>query len=308
MARAERQVPAVYFGRPGALVTLPWPRGDQDRSYERLTFDFPTGSGQHMVSSLVGGSRSYAVNWNALHVDTYAAVEQYWTGNMGSGPWAYIDPALTNLLRPNQASSTNAYYDTRHWTTLGGSSGSLFSNSTVAQIHRVGATRSLEWRFPVAAATNPELNFAYPYRSWFGFPVVPGLSYAWAAWVKPDGTIDTSITAQMKIKWVDAAGVQVTDIGDTAAAVTGWTRRSLIGVAPAGTAYAQPRFVLTGATITTGGSLFVDEPLFEQDTVLNNWAPGGGIRPVEIIGLNDSDPFETRFRKSPTMLLRELAP
>jgi hypothetical protein len=260
-----------------------------------------------MVSSLISGSRANVLNWNALHVDTFKLVDQYWSGTMGVGPWVLIDPAMTNMLRPNQSGACSAYNDSRHWVSAGGSGGTIAANSNVTHIHRVGATRSLQWLFAVAAAGSPELSFLYPYRSWFGFPVMPGLSYAWSAWVKPDGVIDTSVTLQMKMQWVDTAGVQVTDIGDTATAVTAWTRRSLVGVAPAGAAYVRPRIVLTSATMTTGGSVYVDEPMLEQDTVVNDWAPGTGIRPVEMIGLNEPVPFASRFRKSLSMTLRELA-
>lgn len=305
--RSDRNYPSLYFGRPGSLITMPYPRGDMDRSYERPTFDFATGSGQHMVSSLVGGSRPYTVSWEALHVDTYKRVEQYWTGMMGTGPWVFIDPSMTNMLRPNQSSAGNAYYDTRHWVTAGGSGGTLATNSNATHIHRPGATRSMQWLFGVAAAGSPELSFTYPYRSWFGFPVVPTLSYAWSAWLKPDGVVDASITLQMKMQWVDAAGASISDIGDTATAVTAWTQRSLVGVAPAGAAFVRPRVVATSGTITTGGSVYIDEPMLEQDTVVNDWAPGTGLRPVEILGFNEPVPFAARFRKSLALTLRELA-
>ena len=36
MVRDSRYWPNVYFGRPGALTTLPWPRGGVDRPYEKL--------------------------------------------------------------------------------------------------------------------------------------------------------------------------------------------------------------------------------------------------------------------------------
>jgi hypothetical protein len=85
-------------------------------------------------------------------------------------------------------------------------------------------------------------------------------------------------------------------------------QHSVIAVAPAGAYYCRPIFVATGSTITVGGSIYIDEPMLEQDTVLNNWAPGTGLRPVEILGLSDSVPFNARFRKGISLVLRELAP
>jgi hypothetical protein len=307
--RTERQVPLVYFGRPGALVSLPWPGSDLDAPYDRSVFDFMTGAGQHMVSLLSSGSRSYTVNWKALHVDNYKLIEQYWTGMMGQGPWVFIDPSLRNLLRVNQAAATNVYNDTRQFATTGGDNGTLSSNSVATFIHRTGAPRSLRWLFGVAAATTPTLSLTYAYRSWWGVPVVPGLSYAFSSWVRPDGTVDSAISCEARVRWVDAAGATLSDLaGGAVATVPAWNRVTAVGVAPAGAAYAQPRWQATGSTITTGASLYIDEPMFEQDTVVNDWAPGTGLRPVEIVGLSDATPFSVRMRAAITMGLRELAP
>jgi hypothetical protein len=308
--RVDRQYPDIYFGRPGALVKMPYPRGDMDRGYDRLVYDFPTGSGQHMVSSLVGGSRLYSLAWAALHMDNFRMIEQYWTGAMGVGPWVVIDPAAGNLLLPNVASATSTWNDTRSWATSTGAAnmGQLSSNQTATFIHRTGAPRSLRWMFSVAAATTPILGMASPYRGWFGIPVVPGLSYALSAWARPDNIVDSSITLAIKFRWMDATGVQIgTDVSGGDIVMTGWTRLSVVGVAPVGAVYLQPIFVATGSTITTGASIYIDETLLEQDTVVNDWAPGTGVRPVEILGLPEVVPFAARFRKGLTMTLRELS-
>lgn len=307
MPRADLNYPSVYLGRPGSLVTLPYPRGDQDRPYERPVADFQTGFGQHIVSSLATGSRLRTVNWNALHVDNYAKVEQFWTGMMGQGPWAYIDPANTNMLLPNQASATNLYGDARTMTV---SLGAISSQALSSFIHRAGATRSLRWLFAAApGATTPTLSFTAPYRSWYGFPAVPGLSYAFSCWMRPDGTVDTDITASVRINWMDAAGatLSTTSSGDLATG-NAWVRRSAVGVAPAGTAYARPTVVVTGSTVLAGASLYLDELLLEQDSVVNDWAPGVGTKAVEILDLSDISPFNARFRQAVTLSLREVAP
>jgi hypothetical protein len=309
MARSERQVPSIYFGRPGALVILPWPRGDLSKPYERLTSDFVTGTGQHAIQSATLGSRLYTVNWNALHQDTFTLIEQYTTGNMGLGPWVLIDPSAPNLLLPNQAASTNNSYDVLGIATSTGaaSMGNPLSNTDATQIHRTGATRSIRWQFVSAASGSPTLVFGPPYRNWFGIPVVPGLSYAWSTWMKPDGVVDSAITMSARIQWLDAAGGQLSEStsGDFTPAT--WLRFSAIAAAPAGAAYARPVIVSTSATITTGASIYVDEPLFEQDTVANSWAPGTGVRAVEIVSMTETAPFAARFRSSLALNLRELA-
>lgn len=309
MVRANRLVPSVYFGRPGALVTLPYPRGDIDRSYDRQVFDFLTGSGQHMISSCAEGSRPYTVSWNALHVDNFALIEQYWVGAMGTGPWAFIDPATTNMLMPNQASATNAMLDSTGWQTSTGAAnmGTIISNTSSTFIHRSRATRSIRWQFTVAPATTPVLTVTPPYRNWFGIPVVIGLPYAFSGWVRADGVVDSSITMALKMRWLDSAGAQLSEAtsGDIVVGTT-FTQLSVIQTAPAGAAYVYPYLSTTGATITTGGSIYADEFLLEQDSVVNPWAPGTGVRPVEILALPETSPFDSRFRKGLGMTLREL--
>lgn len=313
MVRADRNYPDVYFGRPGALQRLPYPRGDMDKSYDRSVFDFQTGSGEHQVSSLAGGSRQRTINWNALHVDNYAILERYWTGMAGVGPFVFIDPSDRNLLMPNQASATSSFYDARHWHTSTGAAdmGTLLSNGAggITQ-HSVYNTRSLRWYFnssPVNAS--PLLILDAPYRNWAGYPVVPGLSYFFSAWARPDSVVDTSITMAAKIQWLDATGALVSEVSGGALVMSaGWVQHSVSGVAPAGAVYVRPVFLVTGATVTVNGSVYIDEPMLEQDTVLNTWAPGTGLRPVELLGLTDAVPFNARFRKAISLVLRELAP
>lgn len=308
MPRGERNEPDIYFGRPGALVQLPWPKGDVESPFDRLTHDFVTGAGQHQVAQLLGGSRLYTLSWNALHVDNYRKIEQYYLGAMGVGPWCIIDPSRPNLLMPNQAAATAVWNTTRDWSVSAADHGKLESNLSTAHIYRTGSPRSLRWYFNVAATAFPVLTLTTPYRSWPGMPVKGGLSYAFSARVKPDGVVDTSITVAAKIRWLDSAGVLIgAEVSGGDIAVGAWTRLSCIAVAPANAAYAVPRLVCTGSSIITGSSLYVDEPLMEQDTVVNDWAPGTGVRPVEILSLTDSTPFATRARLKPVMTLRELA-
>lgn len=308
MVRSLRQWPSVYFGRPGALVTMPWPRGDIDKPYDRQVFDFITGSGQHLISTTAQGSRPYTVTWNALHADNFRAIEQYWAGQMGVGPWAFIDPSMNNMLLPNQAAATNNLMATTGWATSTGAAnmGTLLSSAT--QIHRTGATRALRWQFPVTAATTPILTLSSPYRNWYGFPAVTGLPYSWSFWARPDGVVDTSITLAAKIQWLDSTGVQIgADVsGGDIVMSSGFVQLSVTGTAPSNTAYIKPILVATGSTITVGGSIYADEFLLEQDSVVNTWAPGTGLRPVEILGLPETTPFDARWRTGLALTLREL--
>jgi hypothetical protein len=307
--RAERQVPSVYFGRPGALVTMPWPKGDLDKPYERQTYDFLTGSGHHAVSSLSTGSRQFTVAWEALHADNFAKVEQYRTGMNGPGPWVFIDPSAMNLLPANVAAATGLHGNVTGFISAGGSSGVVSSNLDPTYIHRTGGYRSIRWRWLVAAATTSYLGIVPGYRSWWGHPVMVGLPYIFSSWMRADGVVDSSITAAMEMVWLNASGVVVGSTATSGAlTVTGtWQRLSATAVAPVGAAYVVPRWAATGSSITVNGSLYIDEPLLEQDSVLNDWAPGTGLKPVEIVSLPETAPFSARFRTGTIMSLRELA-
>lgn len=303
--RSQRQVPDIYFGRPGQLVKLPWPASGIDKPYERQTYDFLTGSGLHQVSSLSVGSRPFQLNWDALHLDTFRLLEQYRIGANGPGPFVLIDPSAPNLLPTNVGSATGLY---NNGTQFDENDGIVGANQLPQWIHRTNGWRSIRWRFtstPVQAF--PTISMQSMYRNWYGQPVVPTLPYTFSSWITPDVATDPSITIGMRITWLDIAGATISTSASADTAITTWTRLSVTGTAPAGAAYAKPIWVLTGTSIALGTYLYIDEPIFEQDSAVNDWAMSSGIRPVEIVGLTESVPFEARFRTPVQMSLRELA-
>jgi hypothetical protein len=309
--RTSRQVPKLYFGQPGkGLQQLPWPKNGIDKPYERQTFDFLTGSGLHQVSSLTQGSRQFSLSWDTLHIDTFTMLDQYRIGANGPGPWFLFDPSAPNLLPTNVAAAGGLAGLSLDWNlpTAGAGQGVVNANSLSQYIHRSSGWYSIQWKFSSAPDSVAVLIPNPQFRHWFGHPVVPGFSYAFSSWVTVDGTIETNSTVSMRLGWLDATGAQLSESAGTSTAVTTWTRLSVIATAPAGAVYCQPRWRLDGTTMATGGSLFIDEPLWEQDSVVNNWAAGSGIRPVEIVGLTEGVPWDTRFRSGGiTMTLRELA-
>jgi hypothetical protein len=311
MVRADRNWPDVYFGRPGALLKLPYPRDGMDKPFDRLVHDFLTGSGQHQVSSLAGGSRLRTLNWRGLHVDNYAILERFWTGASGHGPYVLIDPSDRNLLTPNQSGASSLFNDTSGWLTdtVFSGSGVLSSNGAGGTTqHNIYNARNVRWMFNATPYEYPAVYFEPTYRNWLGIPVVPGQSYAFSSWCRPDGVVDASVQLALKIHWYNGAGGWMSETSGGDIVMTGWLRYSAVGVAPLGAVYARPLYVLTGSTMSVGGSIYIDEPMFEQDTVVNDWAPGTGLRPVEIMALSDRVPFNARFRFPVEMSLRELAP
>lgn len=310
MVRASRQVPKLYFGAPGKLQTLPWPKSGIDKAYERQTYDFLTGGGLHQVSSLTVGSRPFKISWDTLHVDTFALLDQYRTGANGPGPWVLIDPSAPNLLPTNVASSTAQQSNSSDLVlpTATAGQGTVSSNRSATQyIHRSNGWASIQWKFSSAPDSVAVLTPQPQFRNWFGHPVAPNLSYAFSSWVTVDGTVETNATVSMRLGWLDASGAQLSESAGTSTAVTGWTRLSVIATAPSNAVYVEPRWRLDGTTMATGGSLFIDEAILEQDTVVNSWAVGTGIRPVEIVALGEGVPFDVRFRTGTAMTLQELA-
>ncbi|MET0416552.1 MAG: hypothetical protein ABW022_11085 [Actinoplanes sp.] len=282
-----------------------------DKPFDRQVYDFLTGSGQHQVSSLAGGSRLRTLNWKALHVDTFSILERYWNGSAGHGPYVLIDPSDPNLLMPNQAGATSLFNDTRGWTTntAFAGDGTLSSNAALGVTrHNIHNSRNLRWNFTVTPFEYPAIYFTSAYRNWPGIPIVPNLPYAFSSWCRPDGTVDSSIQIASKIHWLDANGGWLSETSGGDFVMTGWQRFSAVGVAPSNAVFARPLWVATGSTISVGASIYIDEPLFEQDTVVNDWASGTGLRPVDIVSFADNVPFNGRFRIGPQMSLRELAP
>lgn len=304
--RGFRHQPDVYFGRPGSMVVIPWPRGDIDAPYDRQSFDFLTGSGHHRVSKLAGGSREYSLTWRALHQKTFQLIEQYDRGHMGEGPWAFIDPSRPNLLTAQQSSASVVWKDTRGFTVGGATHGTISSQTDSTFIHRDGATRSIKWFFPGGHAANPVLSLDSPWTEWAGIPVVPSLEYAWSFSVRPDGVVDTSMTFAAKIEWFNSSGVSLGLTSSADTAVTGWTQLSWVGLPPANSAFAKPRVVGVSSSFTVGSSAYLDEFQFEQDSVVNPWAPGTGVNPVEIMSFTETIPFASRMRSAPTLVLREV--
>lgn len=310
MARNSRQVPLLYFGRPGAMVTMPFPRTSMDRSLAKQMFEFASGTGQYQVSSLTSGSRQFVLNWAALHVDTFDRIDQHWQGQAGAGPWGFVDPSAQNMLLPNLASATNNLFATTGFATSDGLAASGTLLSSTSNVQRPAGTRSLRWQFTAAAATSPTLWLGSPYRNWIGYPVFPALSYTFSAYGQPDGVVDTSIQATLKLQWFDINQAQIgTDVAGTTVTMTGaYAALSVTAAAPTGAAYVRPIVVATGSTITTGASIYMDAFQLEQDTIVNAWAPGSGNRPVEMTAWNDAVPFDARWRLAPSLTLREVTP
>lgn len=282
---------------------MPWPRGGADAPVDRPIYDFVSGSGNHRVSSLVGTSRVYTLNWNLLHQSTFDQINQFYLGLAGAGPFAYIDPSRPNLLSLNQASACSAWNDTTDFGLPG--TGTLSANKVQTNIFRQFGGRSLRWLF--ASATSASFTLPNPYAGWFGYPVIPGKPYAFSFYATPDGIVDTSISCGAKISWLKADGTTISSTATANSTTTSgsWKPYLASAVAPALAAYVLPSVTVDGTTTAAGGSLYLDAFQLEQDSVQNDWAPGTGLNPVSILSLNEGMPADALMRISPSLVLRE---
>lgn len=302
----DRGLQPIHFGRPGALMQLPWARASYRAAYDRRVGEFTTGSGIARVGKLPVGKRRIELTWKALNYETSAILEAFTAGHMGVGPWALLTPARLNLLTANQSAVTSLLNSTSGFTTLGGTSGVLSSNSTATHIHRLGAPRSLRWQWSTGPIASPILNLDSVYSSWFGIPVTPNTDYTFSGWVKPDG--DASMSLAFRNLWRDAAGGSVgTEATSGDIAITGWQRITCSATSPSTAVYASPRLVAVGGTITQPASFYIDELQFEVGSVATAWTPGTGLYPVEIVEDSEDVPWDAMWRTSSSVTLKEVA-
>jgi len=109
----------VYFGAPGSLLTLPWPRGGIGGTRGRNVSQFLLGSGGQQVWKTLSGKRTYQLGYQSLDYATFAQLEAFDQGHNGPGPFAILDPGRRNLLTANQSAATSLTNDTTGFT-IGG--------------------------------------------------------------------------------------------------------------------------------------------------------------------------------------------
>lgn len=159
----------IYFGTPGALLTIPQPRGGILASRQRLAAPFQLASGGQQYWRSLSGKRTFQLGYESLDSATFAQMLAFDQGHNGFGPFALLDPGQRNLLGPNQSAATSVTNDTtgftvgaalsdlfgrtvtggwgnadtgQGWTTVGGS-GSDFAVSSGTATHSLGVINSL---------------------------------------------------------------------------------------------------------------------------------------------------------------------
>lgn len=110
----------IYFGRPGALAALRFPRGDFEATRVRRTSTFDLGIGGVSVDQMIGGARTFTINYAMLFREDWATLQAFLDGHEGPGPFALLDPGQRNMLPANIAGATSVTNDVAGLAPVGG--------------------------------------------------------------------------------------------------------------------------------------------------------------------------------------------
>lgn len=97
----------IYFGRPGSLLALRSPKGVLEATRQRRTSIFELGAGGYAVDQMVGGARTYTINYEQLTREDFHILQAFRDGHEGPGPFALLDPGQRNMLPANVAAATS---------------------------------------------------------------------------------------------------------------------------------------------------------------------------------------------------------
>jgi hypothetical protein len=294
----------IYFGTPGALITLPHPRGGMESTRQRATQTFPLGSGETRTRKGLQGSRQFALAWERLTFDTFETLRAYDQGHMGPGPFAILDPGRRNMLTANQSGSTSLTNDTENFS-IAGSGCTIASSATLT----TGVPRSLAWSFNFSSPSSGAaiLTLDSPYGGWPGVPVVASRALAFSFLARGGGA-DAIVSYLAEMLWYDATSTLLsTSTGSVVTTSSGaWTEGLVTATAPSTAAYVLPR-VHYQSGATAGSIGYFSSFQLEEGTVRGTWRPGTGVLPVTVVGLREAWPwlYPLEVRDGPALVLRE---
>jgi hypothetical protein len=255
----------LYFGRPGALVTLRSPRGPLAANRQRRVSTFELGVGGNSVDQMTGGSRTYVINYEQLTREDWAILSAFAEGHEGPGPFAFLDPGQRNMLPVNMSGATSLTNDVDNFS-IAGSGCSIASSATYTD----AGPRTLAWTMAnnapgsTAALTPDWPSSVFPY----GVPAVVGRALCFSCWVRGGGT-DPIVTYTPQLIYRDINGVALSTTSGTpvASSSSAFTQMFATATAPAGTVYADWK-----VNYTSGAGNYSDD--FEAG--VGAWTPVGG--------------------------------
>lgn len=120
------QTGAFYLGTPGAMQKLRMPDSGYSSNASRAEVVQTLLSGSTVVNRVIDFSRTWGLPFSGMTADVANVFEAFYTGALGPGPFALVDPAWRNVLT-DYASSMGAKV-----TTVTGWALSVTSTQTLA--------------------------------------------------------------------------------------------------------------------------------------------------------------------------------
>jgi hypothetical protein len=128
--------------------------------------------------------------------------------------------------------------------------------------------------------------------------------------------------AGINVVWRNAAGGFISQVIDTTASLVAnvQNKRLLTNiVAPAlatqaelvvhedGTPAVTKVMWADSVALFPSTGFYIDKLQFEYGSVVHDWAPGTGVRPVQITGMGEDIPFDVWFRNGPSVVIQEVS-
>jgi hypothetical protein len=295
---------AIYFGSPGYLTTIDYPREGIIADRTRSIAEFALDAGGERATFMPGGRRRYTLVWDALTSTSWYTLWGYYHGHNGQGPFVIINPGTINFLTVNQSSGTSETNDTSGFT-VAGTGGVIASQTTTVY----QGLRALSWTFGTATPGVSTLTLNTPSTDWTGIPVYPALTYSFSVQIKQYAVGAVTLTAE--ILWYKADGTASTTPSSSGASLASsgaWQQLYVSAAAPADAAFALCRVEATSASIALNESVALDAFQFEISAAPTIWTPGSGILPVVMVTLTGDHQMyrSSTNRLGPTLVLQEV--
>jgi len=288
----------VYFGLPGFLEVIEWPRSGIQADRTRPVSTYPLASGGVRVQKLLGGKRRYTLQWDALSYEEFCRIYEYAQGHNGVGPFALLDPRQRNILTVNQSSATSESNDINGFTLDIGTCVTVGLSSDADVYHRGPRSLLLDLTScPVTgapAATPVTVTLDTPTTDFVGSPVVSGWCYTFSFWTYGGGVYGV-MTVTPQILWYDSDDAYISTSSGTPTNTVhnSWLQMYVTATAPGNAAYCLCRVSVDQTTIVDGSSINFDEFQLEVCTcgeddcdclsTPSDWRPGTGIPGVSVI-------------------------
>lgn len=257
----------IFFGRLGRLAAIRSPRGSVSANRQRRISTFELGAGGTAVDQMVGGARTFQIQYEQLTREDWATLEAFAQGLEGPGPFAILDPGQRNRLPANMSGATSVTNDTDNFS-VAGTGSSIASSST----YQDAGPRSLAWTMvnaSAAASGTDALTPDWPSTSFpYGVPAVVGQSVCFSCWVRGGGADPTvSLTPQLIYRSITGAILSTTSGTPVVTSSSAFAQMFVTAVAPASTVYADWKI-----TRPVGQAVISDD--FESGSVAT-WSASG---------------------------------